>query len=63
MFRHLKSTFDETKNTIKRELNSGDLENTSSQDEDDEHELSGHSQNNLNFKSAEKVQEFLMEVI
>eukprot|EP00347_Sterkiella_histriomuscorum_P024124 403332226 len=60
LFKHLKTTFDDTKTTLRRELTTQDLENPSSQEDDDE---SDHSQQNLNFKSAERVHEFLMEVI
>ncbi|CDW91492.1 UNKNOWN [Stylonychia lemnae] len=53
LFKHLKSTFEETRNTLQRELTDGSLE------EDDE----SNGPQSLNFKSAEKVHQFLMDVI
>lgn len=88
LFRHLKNTFDDTKQTLKRELATGtNYSESSSQDEIEEEEndenqdinsrhhddlsdqspsQATHSQSslqNLHFKSAEKVHDFLMEVI
>lgn len=34
LFKHLKSTFDETKHTLRRELTAGDSEDESHDDED-----------------------------